>query len=105
MEPGYGYFVETDSSSTFTIPGEPVFTVNIPLKMDWDLIGWFADEDTTAMSLAGNISGCLSVNMWDNVNQTYKTYIPGWPDFDFVVSRGMGLFVDVDQQSIWHGEG
>jgi len=43
--------------------------------------------------------------MWDSVNQSYWTYLPGWPDFDFVVSCGMGLFVDVDEESTWYGQG
>jgi len=29
----------------------------------------------------------------------------GPPSFDFPVVRGMGLFVDVTSESVWHGEG
>jgi hypothetical protein len=43
--------------------------------------------------------------MWNSVQQSYWLYLPGYPAFDFTVSRGMGLFVEVTQDSYWHGEG
>ena len=44
--------------------------------------------------------------MWDAVNQTYKRYIVGGPpDFDFTITQGMALFVDVTDESTWDGEG
>ena len=70
------------------------------------MIGWYSLTSSTASSLAENITSCVSVNAWDPINQTYKPYIVGGPpDFDFVVYKGMGLFVDVDVDTYWHGEG
>jgi hypothetical protein len=38
--------------------------------------------------------------------QTFKTFIVGGPpSFDFTVTPGMGLFVLVNQTSVWYGEG
>ena len=70
------------------------------------MIGWFHDYDTTAISLSENITGCISVNKWDAVNQEFYGYIVGGPAvFDFNITKGMGLFIDVDEDSYWHGEG
>ena len=61
---------------------------------------------TNAISLSENISGCSLVSRWDSVEQTYKTFVVGGPPtFDFMVTRGMGFFVYVDVESVWHGEG
>jgi len=81
-------------------------SISIPLHVGWNLVGWYQKYDTTAKSLSENITGCISVSMWDNEGQTYKAYIVGGPEaFDFTVSRGMGLFIDVNIDSIWYGEG
>jgi hypothetical protein len=38
--------------------------------------------------------------------QTYDAYIIGGPPaFDFQVTRGMGFFVDVSEESVCYGEG
>ena len=56
--------------------------------------------------MAENITNCMMVSMFDAINQTYRTYIVGGPPgFDFTVYPGMGIFVMVDTESIWHGEG
>jgi len=85
--------------------GYPMIDVNISLKTGWNLIGWYHNQDTYASSIAENISGCTSVVKWNPVEQSYWFYIPGYPAFDFVVSHGKGLFVEVNQDSIWHGDG
>jgi len=106
IEDGCGYFVDVDQNSTLTLSGAPVLGVNIPLRVGWNLVGWYHDDDTTAISLSENISGCSSVSMWDNELQTYQRYIVGGPpDFDFTITQGMGLFVDVTSDSNWYGEG
>jgi photosystem II stability/assembly factor-like uncharacterized protein len=80
--------------------------VNINLHIGWNQLGWYHPYDSTARSLSENITRCLSVSRWDSINQTYHTYIVGGPPvFDFTISRGMGLFVDVNQESVWYGEG
>ncbi|RLF57584.1 MAG: hypothetical protein DRN27_07500 [Thermoplasmata archaeon] len=105
IEEGYGYFVNMVQSDILSVYGSRIDNVSIPLNIGWNLIGWFHEVDTTASSLSENIPGCLSVSKWDCVNQTYKTFIVGGPPaFDFPVFQGMGLFVDVDESSIWYGE-
>ena len=103
---GCGFFIDTSSSETLSMVGYPIVSVAVPLKIGWNLLGWYHGVDTTASSLSGNISGSTSLSRWDAVNQTYRTYIVGGPSsFDFPIHRGMGLFVDVTMESVWIGEG
>ena len=103
---GCGYFVDVIEESTFSVTGESINEVNVSLEVGWNLLGWYHEDETTASSLASNISGCTSVSKWNASLQTYDTFIVGGPpSFDFMVSCGMGLFVDVTEQSYWHGEG
>jgi PKD repeat protein len=103
LTPGEGYFVEMDNADTLSMVGLPVTNVNITLKEGWNIIGWYQNQNTTASSIAENISGCLSVVKWNPVEQSYWFYIPGYPIFDFAITSGMGIFVEVDQDSYWYG--
>jgi len=104
IEDGLGYFVYVNESSTFNMIGLPIETVSVPLKIGWNMIGWFHEDDTTASSLCENITGCVYVS-WFNCNtQMFESYT-GYPSSDFTISIGMGLFVSVDEESTWHGEG
>jgi PKD repeat protein len=103
---GLGYFVDVTGNTSFISAGLAINVINVSLNIGWNLIGWYHDTNTLASSIAENITSCLSVSGWDSTNQTYKTFIFGGPpSFDFMVSLGMGLFVDVTQQSYWYGEG
>jgi len=106
VSPGIGLFVDAETIGGIIFVGPPALDVSIDLEIGWNLLGWYNVSSTMASSLAENISSCLSVNAWDGVNQTYKPYIVGGPpDFDFMVTPGMGLFVDVTIESTWTGEG
>jgi hypothetical protein len=103
---GHGYFIDMTNPDTLSISGHLINSVNIPLKVGWNLIGWYHEYDTTASSLSENITGCTTVSMWNATLQTYDTYIVGGPPtFDFTITRGMGLFVDVTEESVWYGGG
>ncbi len=106
LKEGHGYFVDVDQASICTFTGLPVISVNVSLKTGWNMIGWYHELNTSASDLAAQITECSSVSKWNTTEQTYDTYIVGGPpSFDFTVRCGMGLFVDVDQPSYWHGEG
>jgi len=106
ITPGIGLFIDTENSDSISFAGSPPYTYSVNLKIGWNLIGWYNIVNTMASSLSENITGCISVNAWDSESQTYKPYIVGGPpDFDFIVTPGMGLFVDVNEDSIWNGEG
>ena len=102
--PGYGYFVYVTDGSEFTTVGVPVMSVSVPLEIEWNMIGWYHSYDTTASSLMENITGCIMVSWYDNVNGTYKTATSSG-GYDFTITQGMGLFVYTTEASIWYGEG
>ena len=73
----------------------------IVLSVGWNMIG--CTYDTTASSLAEDINGCEMVSCFDGAEQTYETFIVGGPpQFDFPIMSGMGLFVLVDESSMWY---
>jgi len=103
---GYGYFVLVDQNSTLSMSGYRIDSVSVPLSIGWNMIGWYHSSDTTASSLSENVTGCIMVSWFDPISQSFKTYIVGGPPgFDFTITPGMGLFVLVDESSVWHGEG
>ena len=102
--PGYGYFVYVTDGSVFTTVGVPVMSVSVPLEIEWNMIGWYHSYDTTASSLMENITGCIMVSWYDNVNGTYKTATSSG-GYDFIITQGMGLFVYTTEASLWYGEG
>ena len=103
---GCGYFVDMNQPDNLLIFGSSIDNISIPIEIGWNLLGWYHDYDTTASSLSENITGCISVSMWNASLQTYDTYIVGGPpSFDFNITCGMGLFVDVTAESVWYGDG
>jgi hypothetical protein len=105
IEDGCGYFVDVIQNTTCNLTGPSITTVNVSLLTGWNLIGWYKSTDATASNLGGNITNCTSVSKWNATIQTYQTYIIGGPPvFDFTISRGMGIFVDVTSPSYWYGE-
>jgi hypothetical protein len=105
IQDGCGYFVDVNQTSLLDVNGSNISDFNVSLLIGWNLIGWYHEYNTTASSIAENITGCLSVSCWNASVQTYDTYIAGVLPSDFVIGRGMGLFVDVDKSSYWYGQG
>ena len=103
---GYGYSILVSDNSSLHVSGSLINSVSVDLSIGWNMIGWYHDYTTTASSLSENITNCTMVSRFDAVNQTIKTYIVGGPaGFDFLITPGMGLFVLVDIESVWYGEG
>ena len=106
IQDGYGYFILTNQSSTLNLSGPPITNVSVSLEEGFNMIGWYHSYNTTASSLASNITNCTMVSKFDASNQTFKSYIVGGPPgFDFTITPGMGVFVLVDVASTWHGAG
>jgi hypothetical protein len=105
IENGTGYFVWSGNEIDFYVSGPRIKWVSVDLYEQWNLIGWFHNHSTMASSLCENITNCTVVSKWDAVNQTYENYIKGIPESDFVVDPGNALFVWVESESTWHGEG
>ncbi|HEC76838.1 MAG TPA: hypothetical protein ENI33_06240 [Thermoplasmatales archaeon] len=104
IEDGHGYLIAVDNDTNFSMSAMPVTTVSVPLYIGWNMLGWFKEQTTNASSLLNSIQGCSIVLKWNNSIDDFDLYAPGVPD-DFVVARGDGFLVAVNQQSIWNGEG
>jgi hypothetical protein len=103
---GYGYFVLVTQSSNLNVSGIRISSVSVPLSVDWNMIGWYHDYNTIASSFAENITGCELVSWFNSSSQSFESYIVGGPpEFDFTINPGMGLFVLVNEESVWYGEG
>ena len=84
---GYGLFVLVNTDNLLTMMGESISSVGVSLLQGWNMIGWYQTYNTTASSLASNISGCEMVSWFNATTQSYETYILGGPPgFDFVIS-------------------
>jgi len=103
---GDGYFILMTEPNSTNLTGPRIPSVSIPLNLGWNLLGWYHTENTMASSLGENITGCEMVSWFDASTQGYETYFVGGPSsFDFEITSGMGIFVLVDEESTWHGEG
>ncbi|HEC76769.1 MAG TPA: hypothetical protein ENI33_05885 [Thermoplasmatales archaeon] len=104
IENGHGYFIGMSHDSIFSLIGNPVENVSVPLYIGWNILGWFKEEETTASSIYENITGCTIVLKWNNSKNGFDLYVPGAPN-NFIIRRGDGFLVAVTEESIWHGEG
>lgn len=97
IQPRRAIWVEVSENSTLSFRGLEILNKSIDVNetLGWHMIGWFNHSNIMSSSLAENITNCDNVNRWDSNEKTYYPYIVGGPpDFDFEISRGMGLFVE-----------
>ncbi len=103
---GYGLFVYMNQNLNLNISGAEITSVSVPLESGWDMIGWYKETETNASNIQSAITNCSQVS-WYNTSKTPKGFtnynIPGSPNFS--IERGLGLFVYVNESSIWLGEG
>ena len=102
---GAGYFVYCSQDSIFSMPGLSISSANIHIYEDWNMIGWYHEYSTTAESLGENISNCTVVIKFDGASNKFITHVVETPHDNFIIERGMGLFVYATKESIWKGEG
>jgi len=97
LVPGEGYFVYVTCNVTgLFLEGCLVEydDISLMLHSGYSLIGWANLETTWASRLAGNISGCTKVALWNATVQAWDPeYIVGLPDYDFDVEMGTAMFV------------
>ncbi|MGC9553849.1 MAG: hypothetical protein ACP5EK_00905, partial [Thermoplasmatota archaeon] len=97
LVPGEGYFVYVTCNVTgLFLEGCLVEydDISLMLHSGYSLIGWANLETAWASRLAGNISGCTKVALWNATVQAWDPeYIVGLPDYDFDVEMGTAMFV------------
>jgi hypothetical protein len=110
---GYGYFVRTNSASTFVVHSgggplsmvKPASSTSITLNVGWNLIAlpYDAANDYTASSLLQEIKNQggspVEIDQW--TAGTWQAFIFGYPFNNFTVVKGLGYFVKVNTASTW----
>ncbi len=101
IEDGKGYFIYLKNNTIFSIKRNPIENVSIPLHIGWNLIGWF--KNATMASLL-EIENCSIIAKWNASMQQFQSYLVGIspPEYDFVIRKGMGIFIYTTKESIWY---
>jgi len=103
LEPGVGYFIYITGATTTTLGGKAITDdVSVNIYLDWNMIGWYQDYNTTAQDLCNAILGATVVTKFDAQTQTFVSYVGAAWD-NFIITRGMGLFIYTEQASQWNG--
>jgi len=103
---GYDFIISAEDGVGNTNSSQPMVLMRQAVFSEWNLVTVPTVNGWSAETLGENITGCTTVSMWNASLQTYDTYIVGGPPtFDFTITCGMGLFVDVTTESTWLGEG
>ncbi|HEC77412.1 MAG TPA: hypothetical protein ENI33_09205 [Thermoplasmatales archaeon] len=102
IENGTGYLIGVENDTFLNITGMPIESVNVPLYIGWNMLGWFNSTPTNASSLLNSIPGCNIVLKWNNSKEDFDLYAPGVPN-NFIIKQGDGFLIAVNQESIWHG--
>jgi len=107
LKPGNAYYVEMNKTDLLGMNGTPVTDndVNISLEIGWNLIGWYKDSSIMASELADKLNGCTMIAKYNPVEQSYWIYLPGYPLFDFPISKYMGIFALINESGGWYGNG
>jgi len=105
IKDGIGYFIYVNSTTTFIHVGLSIPNITVPIFEEWNMIGWSKNTNTTAELLGITIINTTVVTMFDAQNNTFVTHVMGTPHDNFIITRGMGLFIHTTKSSIWYGGG
>jgi parallel beta-helix repeat protein len=105
IEDGAGYFVYVSYDSILTLRDVPISSVNVSIDENWNIIGWYHNDATTAASLGENITNCTVVCQFNASSQSWITHVVGIPYNDFLIERCIALFIFATEASYWPGEG
>ena len=106
IEAGRGYFVYLSKNTTASVTGFLLDTLALPIYTGWNLIGWFQGTTTDANTIGQTIPGTTVVTMFNAQNQIFISHVvtsKGVPWDNFVITRGMGLFIYTNENSTWNG--
>ena len=103
LEPGVGYFIYLTGDTSTTLGGKAIAEVSVSIYTNWNMIGWYQDYNTTAEDLGIAIPGTTVISMFDAQLQQFNSHVISVQHKDFVITRGMGLFIYTDQTSQWDG--
>jgi hypothetical protein len=101
---GVGYFARVPSDTVLSCGGMSMPSVNVTVYEDWNTLGWFYEYPSSAQSLGEN-TGASLVLMFNATTQNFMTYVMNSGYDNFIISRGMGVFIQASESGWWHGEG
>jgi hypothetical protein len=101
---GVGYFVRVSNETVFSSLGLLLSSVNVTIHDDWNTLGWFHEYPSSAQSLGEN-TGASLVLAFNVTTQDFMTYVMNSGYENFIISRGMGVFIQASTSGWWHGEG
>lgn len=113
IQDGYGLFVYINlTGGTYVnVTGATINDADINITLynvsgGWNMIGWYNSSSTNSSRLAENISDCTKVSYYNTSTGNFTNYFVDMSVISaFEITRGLGIFVQVSNQTYWHGEG
>jgi len=99
IEDGIAYFIGMKGNKNVSIKGCLFESMDVPLKLGYNLIGWVNMADTNSSSI--NASMAEIDSLWD-WNESMQKFI-GFPINIFNITIADGFFVHVVSEATWHG--
>ncbi len=95
------HFCTSMTSSSLTLTGTNITTAAIDLDIGWNSIGRFNITATAAELLVQDITNCTAVAYWNVTLGRFIIHPINTDIGDFIIERGMGVFVYVKTESSW----
>ena len=99
IEDGIAYFIGMKGNENVSIKGCLFESMDVPLKLGYNLIGWVNMAGTNSSSI--NASMAEIDSLWD-WNESMQKFI-GFPINLFNITIADGFFVHVVNEATWHG--
>lgn len=94
------YLLYLTAKTSFKINGTIILNQNKNMIVGWNIIGWF-NTSISVTVLSKNVSDCKAVAYWDGLLGRFIVHPINTDISDFVVERGMSVFVYVSTPSTW----
>ena len=94
IEPGEGFWVNSDIPQTLTQSGESPTDTSLALDNGWNLIGLKSDQTKPIADLiSGNENSIASIWKW--TENVWSVYLPGGGTAAYAEAKGFGVLDDV----------
>ncbi|HEC77084.1 MAG TPA: hypothetical protein ENI33_07505 [Thermoplasmatales archaeon] len=95
-------FIYTTHESIFSVWSPAIQPLSTQLYAGWNSIPWVKNETIKTSEIWESMGEAgLVILTWNITKQGFNIYVPGCP-YDFVIEKGDGFFVAVEEGFIWH---